>query len=388
MGSFDDIAHFRGGRGGRARSFEAGFEFSRPGRGRAAALPGRFDASFTKKGTSPVPRIMRLSTANGSVWMEYDLLEKDAPKLRAGTSTGDWEWAVPFPLWNYPEDTFMPFHLSFDLVQALVQAAERANPASGDSVLLIDKDREMLAKLSQFMPHILGNRDGRLYASAPVRSKPRRTYDPSRPTGDPEGNYVPMYLANLYSQYTKQWNTLKSALEDYGRDSGLFDGISVRLLGSKEGDPFQIYIRKTGRRAKGPWRNLIDVGYGVSQALPVVTELLRDDPPSIALLQQPEVHLHPSAQAALGSLLCKIAGEKRQLVVETHSDHLMDRVRMDVRDGKTVLKPHEISMLYFERGDLDVHIHSIRIDEQGNIRDAPRSYRAFFMEETKRQLGL
>ena len=47
-------------------------------------------------------------------------------------------------------------------------------------------------------------------------------------------------------------------------------------------------------------RNLIDVGYGVSQALPVLTELLREDCSPVFLLQQPEVHLHPSAQAALG----------------------------------------------------------------------------------------
>ena len=49
------------------------------------------------------------------------------------------------------------------------------------------------------------------------------------------------------------------------------------------------------------------------------------------LLQQPEVHLHPSAQAALGTLFCQVAKPERQLVVETHSDHLLDRVRMDVR---------------------------------------------------------
>ena len=120
-------------------------------------------------------------------------------------------------------------------------------------------------------------------------------------------------------------------------------------------------------RLKGPPRNLIDVGYGVSQVLPVITELLREDSLAIFLLQQPEVHLHPSAQAALGSLFCQVAGPERQLIIETHSDHLLDRVRMDVRDGTTGLKPEDVSILYFERGELDVRIHSLRIDEEGNI---------------------
>ena len=61
---------------------------------------------------------------------------------------------------------------------------------------------------------------------------------------------------------------------------------------------------------------------------------------------------------------------------------------MDVRDRKTKLKPEDVSILYFERTGLGVTIHSIRIDDQGNIIDAPNSYRQFFMEETSRSLGL
>ena len=135
-------------------------------------------------------------------------------------------------------------------------------------------------------------------------------------------------------------------------------------------------------------RNLIDVGYGVSQVLPVITELFRERERPMFLLQQPEVHLHPSAQAALGSLFCRIAAPDRQLVVETHSDHLIDRVRMDVRDGKARLKPEEVSILYFERRGLDVQIHSLCVDERGNVLNTPRSYRRFFLDETRRSLGL
>ena len=149
-----------------------------------------------------------------------------------------------------------------------------------------------------------------------------------------------------------------------------------------------MHVRKFGRRAKGPLRNLIDVGYGVSQALPVITELFRDSETPMFLLQQPEVHLHPSAQAALGSLFCEIASPRRQLVVETHSDHMLDRVRMDVRDGTTKLQPDDVSILFFERGDLDVRIHSLRLDAEGNVLGAPPSYRRFFMEESRRSLRL
>ena len=230
---------------------------------------------------------------------------------------------------------------------------------------------------------ISGNRP---YAGAPVRSKPRRTYDPARPTPDPEGDYIPMHLAHLYYHDQPRWKRLKKALEDFGKEAGLFDEIDIRHLGKRDSEPFQVQVRKSGRKLKGPRRNLIDVGYGVSQVLPVISELLQEEASPIFLLQQPEVHLHPSAQAALGSLFCRVAGPERRLVVETHGDHLLSRVRMDVRDGATDLKPEDVSILFFERDDLDVRIHSIRLDEEGNVRGAPATYRKFFMEETRRSL--
>ena len=90
----------------------------------------------------------------------------------------------------------------------------------------------------------------------------------------------------------------------------------------------------------------------------------------------------------MGTLFCQVAAGGRQLVVETHSDYIIDRVRMDVRDQTTGLKPEDVSILYFEPRDLDVKIHSIRLDEMGNVLDAPPSYGQFFMDEINRSIGL
>ncbi len=261
-----------------------------------------------------------------------------------------------------------------------------------DSVKIEPEDMEQLEELADSFNTfwLTPDSSGSPFASAPVRSRPRRTYDPVRPSSDPEGEYIPTYLANTSRRSPREWQRLKANLEKFGQSSGLFDEILIKSLGRSEGEPFQVQIRKSGsRRLKGPFKNLIDMGYGVSQALPVITELLRRDSPQMFLLQQPEVHLHPSAQASLGSFFCNIAAEgSKQIIVETHSDHLLDRVRMDVRDGKAGLKPQDVSILFFEEGELDVHIHSIRLDENGNVLDAPPSYRRFFMEETRRSIGL
>ena len=387
LGSFDEIAHHRGGRGGRAETFEAGFSARRRETRTdreikvATDRPYRFDVKFGRDGTAPVPVGRRFSCDED--WVEEDFTYDEWPSLiLLGTPNGNWVGEIN----PDPDYEASPFGVDPDSLDDR-QGSNSPTP----------EDWERLRRLSRTSSEVreFGRHKQRPYASAPVRSKPQRTYDPARTTRDPEGDYIPMYLAEVFFQNKREWNYFKGALEKFGQESGLFDEISVKSFGRKASEPFQVQVRKFGSRIKGPQRNLIDVGYGVSQVLPLVTELLRSGDfldllrysiPSIFLLQQPEVHLHPSAQAALGTLFCQVAKPERQLVVETHSDHLLDRVRMDVRDRTTELKSDDVSILFFERKDLDVRIHSLRIDEEGNIEGAPGSYRRFFMEEVARSI--
>ena len=365
LGSFDEVAHFRGGRGGRATSFKSGFASGCGvrSRTRSSDQAHAWSVEFAKRGTAPRLAGLRLANEVGDLWLERRY--EDA-HVRLGTPRGEFD--VP-----------AQSELVFDDLQWLppltVELYDVPTMTAGDKHAILHLVHSAhTSGISQV-----------LYAGAPVRSRPRRTYDPAFVARDPEGDYVPMFLANQYFEGKKDWNRLVEALERFGGEAGLFDEITVKPLGKRSG-PFQLQIRRFDGRAKGPQRNLIDVGYGVSQVLPVVTELLRQDAPEMFLLQQPEVHLHPRAQAALGSMFCRVATWDRQLIIETHSDHLLDRVRMDVRDGAGSLKPEDVSILYFERGDLDVQIHSLGIDREGNVLGAPPSYRQFFMEEVKRSL--
>ncbi len=384
LGSFDEIAHHRGAKGSRAESFSAGFS--------SPAVeddlePWRFDVVFSRAGTAPLPEQRKYTL--GNAWIA-DALRNDSTALQiaVGTSRGTWIAPLISPFQASDPDERWFFSDLF-VRRALSIAHDRPVEVQftpiDDSPPLSDSDREELSAVVNTVT--LARGQALPFASAPVRSKPRRTYDPARVTYDPEGDYVPMYLAELHAENAEAWAELKAGLESFGSAAGLFDEISIRPLG-KQGESFQVQVRKYSGSAKGPWRNLINVGYGVSQALPVVTELFRPsaDPREMFLLQQPEVHLHPSAQAALGSLFCAIAGPQRQIIVETHSDHLLDRVRMDIRDGASHLKPEDVSILFFERGNLDVRIHSLKVDEQGNVLNAPESYRRFFIEEVNRSL--
>jgi predicted ATPase len=171
-------------------------------------------------------------------------------------------------------------------------------------------------------------------------------------------------------------------LSEFGSGSGLFDGIEIVNKGKKESDPFQIGIKSGGSVS-----NLIDVGYGVSQALPILVDTIQRSLASeFFLLQQPEVHLHPRAQAELGSFFAKQVGKQRRFVIETHSDYLVDRIRMEVR--RKQLKPEDVSLLYFERNKREATIHNLELDRNGSIMDPPPGYRQFFLNEGRDLLGI
>ena len=387
LGSFDEIAHHRGARGSRAETIVAEFEWTHkiPSGVRErfdTTDPLRLSVTFEKRAEAPYPVQRRLES--GELWIEEHF---GGTNWRAafGTGRGSWKYSDEHMSrrWNIEQQRdFLPvmwwrYIARDDLAEKLT--------ALKNSPKLCVTEMERLERLAMYLVPFQSRPP---YAGAPVRSKPRRTYDPGRSVDDPEGDYIPMFLADMSVSDKSQWSALKGALEKFGKSSGLFDEIIIKHFGKGGSAPFRIWVRKSGHRLKGPYRNLIDVGYGVSQVLPVITELQRHDAPEMFLLQQPEVHLHPSAQAALGSLFCELAGQERQLIVETHSDHLLDRVRMDIRDRRGNLKPDDISILFFERNELDVSIHSIRLDDRGNVLDAPPDYRSFFMEETTRSLGL
>ena len=386
LGRFREIAHHRGARGSSAGAFSAGFSTTIRSRNERRTNRVTFTANFGKRDAAPFPMSRRLEDAQ--YWIEHqyrDTAEQSGKHgtFRFGTCDRSWEFQLPDDVPFVPDGYLVPLRMlaamKADAAELVSHDGTREHPSDNDWTAVRHLLRDLHSRFAYAAP----------YAGAPVRSRPLRTYDPRTFTPDPEGEYIPLYLANLRSGHSADWESLKSALESFGREAGLFDEIEIKLLGDTGGGPFEIQVRKSGRRLKGPRRNLADLGYGVSQVLPIVTELLKRDPQPMFLLQQPEVHLHPSAQAALGSLLCNIAARgRRQLVIETHSDHLLDRVRMDIRDRRTQLKPADVSLLYFEPDELDVQIHSLRIDAQGNVLHAPDSYRKFFLAETQRSLGL
>lgn len=276
-------------------------------------------------------------------------------------------------LWGYRDVLSSAKYLYMDMDKEGITYDKKEEKVLDD---IYSKQRNLFQSLGRLY------NNSRAYSFAPIRSKPQRTYNPLREDGNPEGSDIPMMLMNMYKKDTKSWKQLKDSLLVFGKASGLFNDIHVRVLGQSMGDPFQLQIK-----VKGPRVNLIDVGYGVNQILPILVRILNVSDNIIFLMQQPEVHLHPKGQAEFSSLLISIMdNRKHKFIIETHSDYMIDRTRIEIMKGR--ISPQDVSIIYLESDGNSVRVHNIELDSQANFKYAPSNYREFFLSEFDNLLGI
>ncbi|MDR1857016.1 MAG: DUF3696 domain-containing protein [Desulfovibrio sp.] len=115
------------------------------------------------------------------------------------------------------------------------------------------------------------------------------------------------------------------------------------------------------------------VGLGISYSLPVVMALLTSKPGEILLIDSPESNLHPSAQVAIGRLASLAAASGVQVILETHSDHIVNSVRVACKEN--CIASNNVALFYFDRETTKreqyAHIHDIDIDSNGELSDYP-----------------
>jgi ABC-type lipoprotein export system ATPase subunit len=386
LGSYEQIAHYRGGRFGRAKhfSFRLDGQFSNAMGLRAvrstaeklhSTVPTAFDLCIGFINHRSEPAVSDIEFSCGEYAVRAEFSEEISIKIKTPTIQ-EYEFSDRF-ITRSADSLLVNFsYIEFILRDLRFMEADKEEKPPE----LFYDEVALLGELYRIARRSLPLN---VYASAPVRSKPERTYNPGEANPAPSGEHIPFVLAQIKAFDKELWTKVEKTLQTFGAASGLFEDVNIRRLSNTEGGPFQLIVGLSGAKS-----NIMDVGYGVSQALPIITDLVRAQQKTLFLLQQPEVHLHPRAQAELATLFAQIVKEKSHtLFVETHSDYLIDRMRMEARDGKYI-KPEDVSILFFERSGLDIVVHPISIDGLGNIRGAPATYRDFFIREEFRSLGM
>lgn len=119
-----------------------------------------------------------------------------------------------------------------------------------------------------------------------------------------------------------------------------------------------------------------NVGFGLTYTLPVIVSILSARNGSLLLLENPEAHLHPRGQRRIGELLGAAASAGAQIVVETHSDHVLNGLRLAVRNKR--LSPEAVALHFFARieGDNVVRLEarSPSVDDNGRISEWPEGF--------------
>lgn len=125
-----------------------------------------------------------------------------------------------------------------------------------------------------------------------------------------------------------------------------------------------------------------NVGFGITYVLPVIVAVLSSSSDSLLLIENPEAHLHPRGQAQIGTLLALAASCGIQVVIETHSDHILNGIRLAVHDGR--IAPEDAQLHFFRRQEQSgaIDVISPRIDRDGRISEWPEG----FFDEWERHL--
>lgn len=131
--------------------------------------------------------------------------------------------------------------------------------------------------------------------------------------------------------------------------------------------------------------NIVDVGFGISQGLPVIISGLLLNKHETLLLEQPEIHLHPNMQMKMADFLISQAYNKKNIICETHSDHILNRIIRRVMEDKTG-KLQQLVKIYFVQGkNIDNPIYKdISIHPVDGLINAPEEFFTQFGSETIR----
>lgn len=175
-----------------------------------------------------------------------------------------------------------------------------------------------------------------------------------------------LYLASVVLHWQRQRDERLEQLGVALRKLGLTSRVAALRIDDNQ---VELRVGRTLGAPKGPVRDLVslaDVGYGVSQVLPVLVALLVARPGQLVYIEQPELHLHPRARIALAEVMAEAALRGVRVVVETHSSLVLLAVQTLVAEGR--VPPQLVQLHWFERDARgEATIHSAELDRLGSF---------------------
>lgn len=151
-----------------------------------------------------------------------------------------------------------------------------------------------------------------------------------------------------------------------------FPGCDLQVLPIEGASAICLRLRSDSR---SDFQRPQNVGFGLTQLFPVLVEVLAARPGDIVIVENPEVHLHPRAQQEIGTLLARVANSGVQVILETHSDHVLNGVRLAAK-GNSGITANCVAIHFFTRAGTDgsFQLASPKIDADGRMDSWPEGF--------------
>ena len=200
-----------------------------------------------------------------------------------------------------------------------------------------------------------------------------------------ESDYVGTNGIGLSGEFTAEivsskWDSFVEFYDDDSRKikfSRLFDRWIEKILGKE-------YRIRSKKLDKNKYKIVVEeleynmeftlnqVGFGISQILPILTLVLTSSKGDIILIENPEIHLHPKLQADLVDLFIFALKNHRKIILETHSEHIINRVRLRIKENNELMK--KVNIYFFEKEEDVVRYQEIQVDNEGKINYWPKNF--------------
>jgi predicted ATPase len=231
----------------------------------------------------------------------------------------------------------------------------------------------------------------------PLRSPPLRHYPWAGQIPEDVGWRGDQTVQVLLAARRRQLNwkpkaprrSFERVVADWLQRLGLIQSFQVSEI-APERDLYEVRVRARGRSEDV---TLTDVGFGVSQVIPVIVQVFYAPANSTALIEQPELHLHPAAQAGLADLFIAATGAREggkprrvQLIVESHSEHLLRRLQRRIAEEK--ISQDDVAIYFCRHTPSGSKIERLELDLFGDIHNWPPNFFGDDLADVSVQAGL
>jgi len=218
-----------------------------------------------------------------------------------------------------------------------------------------------------------------LFYLGPLREAPRRFYSASGGSPWDTGTRGERALEIIWSEKKnkKSSKNLIDNVRKWFKKLGIAHDVRMTEISKGSYYVLEVYDKK-----RNTWVSIADTGFGASQILPVIVESFCPPKESTIVIEQPEIHLHPKGQTELGDLFIEsVKSRNNSFIIETHSEHLLSRVRRRIAEGK--ISKDDVAIYYFSPSNNGTTVKELTLNEQGQYLKFPKG---FFEEDLKETL--